>query len=153
MSSWPAPRQCGVLAGAALLLAPVVAADDTVHDSVHKSLRHRSYLLLEDSDGVTLYLFSGHDDGKGIQERGDSRPRATVSSALDKTRNPDPRIRVRGLTELAGDASPAALDAALTMLTDPWPAVRDEARQLILDHPSGTPLAAALGFADEEARD
>jgi HEAT repeat protein len=51
------------------------------------------------------------------------------------TRSADFRTRVRGLTLLSGVEDPAALDTALVLLSDPVAAVREEAVQLIIEHP------------------
>ena len=42
-----------------------------------------------------------------------------------------------------------ALDTALALLNDTHAAVRDEAAQLILDHPDGAALVSALGLVDD----
>lgn len=51
------------------------------------------------------------------------------------TRSVDSRTRVRGLTLLSGFDDTAALDAALVLLSDPVAAVREEAVQLVMEHP------------------
>jgi hypothetical protein len=153
MTRPPSRPQRGALAGLALLIAAGAAPGETLRERVHREYRHQSYMLIEDEDGARLYVM------------GDGRARVTplaikaanqtpeVSAALMKTRSTVARERVRGLVELAGVAAPEALDAALQLLNDPSAAVRDEAGHLILDHPSGGPLAAALGLANDEAEE
>ena len=138
----------GALAGLALSLACGVSADDTLRDRVHREHKHHSYMLVEDADGARLFLFD-----EGVASYRITASDTIVEAALEKTRSSVARTRVIGLIELAGVADAAALEAALTLLTDPEPAVRDEARQLILDHPEGQAIADALGFSDEEFTD
>ena len=148
MTSWPARLQGGALAGLALLFCCEAMADEGLRERVHREHKHRSYMLVEDENGARLFLF-----GEGPAEVEIIAPAAEsfVSAALEKTRSTDARMRVRGLVELAGAEDPAALDAALALLTDPSAAVRDEARSLILDHPDGASAAKALGLEEEES--
>ena len=140
--------RCGALAGLALSLACVASADESLRERVHREHKHHSYMLIEDTDGARLFLF---DDG--VASYPIAAREAVVETALEKTRSADARTRVIGLVELAGVADAAALEAALTLLTDPSVAVRDEARQLILDHPEGQAVADALGIVDDEFTD
>ncbi|MCG8371480.1 MAG: hypothetical protein MJA32_13340 [Proteobacteria bacterium] len=143
---------CGALGGLAVLLASTAVADDTLREQVHEDYKHRSYMLVQDADRARLYLFG--DGGTSLQLRTDANDVSTwEETALDKLQSPDARTRVRGLTELAGAADPRALDAALTLLADPSPEVREEAAQLVLDHPHGEALADALGLIDEDEAD
>lgn len=146
MTSWPAIRQGGALAGLALLLPLGAAAEDSLRERVHREHKHESYMLVEDENGARLFLF-----GDGPAEIDLIAPPAEpfVAAAIEKTRSTNARLRVRGLVELAGAGDPKALDAALTLLTDPFAAVRDEARSLILDHPDGASVARALGLEEE----
>jgi hypothetical protein len=105
-------------------------------------------MLVEDADGARLFLFD-----EGVAEQQLSANDLFVGAALEKTRSNDAGTRVIGLVELAGASDAVALDAALMLLTDPDPAVRDEARQLILDHPEGKSVADALGLVDDEFTD
>ncbi len=75
------------------------------------------------------------------------------ATALEMTRSADSRARVRGLTLLSGVDDPLALDAAMVLLTDPVTAVREEAFQLVLEHPHAD-VAGALNLAldDPSAR-
>ncbi len=138
----------GALTGLALSLACGASADDALRERVHREHKHHSYMLVEDADGARLFLF---DEGAASYRITTSD--ASVETALEKTRSADARTRVMGLVELAGVNDATALEAALTLLTDTEPAVRDEARQLILDHPDGQAVADALGFVDEEFTD
>ena len=56
-------------------------------------------------------------------------------TALEMTRSADSRERVRGLTLLSAIDDSLVLDAALILLLDPDAAVREEAYQLVLEHP------------------
>jgi hypothetical protein len=103
-------------------------------------------MLIEDANGAQLFLF---DEGLTRQDAEDP----VIGTALEKTRSTDARTRVIGLVELAGVDDAVALDVALMLLSDPEPAVRDEARHLILDHPAGGALANALGLVDDELED
>jgi hypothetical protein len=140
------------LAGLALLIASASGADQTLRDDLHRKYKHQSYMLIEDAYGTRLYLFDEGGLTLQLQEPGDPATKWT-DAALDKLHSTEARVRVRGLTELAGVAEPAALDAALALLTDPSPAVREEAAQLILDHPDGGDLVDALGISDELEED
>jgi hypothetical protein len=134
-------------------MAANAVGGETLRERVHREYRHKSYMLIEDEDGARLYVM------------GDGRTRVTplaieatnqapeVSAALMKTRSAVARERVRGLVELAGVSAPGALDAALQLLNDTSAAVRDEASHLIIDHPDGGPLAAALGLVDDAAEE
>jgi hypothetical protein len=144
MTSRIAAWQRGALPGLALFLACGTAADDTLRERVHREYKHRSYMLVEDAKGARLFLFD-----RGISTLHLADEDTPVDEALEKTRSDDARTRVLGLVELAGTGAAAALDTALTLLADPEPAVRDEARQLILDHPDGQPVADALGLVDD----
>lgn len=138
----------GALPGLALLVALGAAADDSLRERVHREHKHRSYMLVEDADGARLFLFDEALASRRVTVIDD-----VVSAALAKTRSVDARMRVMGLVELAGASDPLALEAALTLLTDPDPAVRDEARQLIIDHPEGQAIADALGLVPDDFAD
>ena len=148
----PTCLQCGVLAGLALLLAGNAFADKSLRDQVHRQYKDRSYMLIEDSNGARLYLF-GNENTAASTHMLRTIEKNLVDQALEKVRVPDARTRVRGLTELAGVDDPAALNAALALLVDPEKQVRDEAAILILDHPQGADIAAALGLVDEDTED
>jgi hypothetical protein len=138
--------------GLALLSCDATMADDTLRERIHREYKHQSYLLIEDTDGARLFLFGTGNEPVDLQfviDRNDS----FIDEAFEKTRSTDPRARVRGLTELAGYDDPEALDTALALLADPDTAVRDEAAHLILDHPKGGDVAAALGLIDEDDAD
>lgn len=142
----------GALAGLAVLVVTTVVADDALRDRIHKDYKHRSYMLVQDADGARLYFFS--EGGTTLQFRTEAdEVTSWEDTALDKLQSTDARTRVRGLTELAGAADARALDAALALLADPSPAVREEAEQLLIDHPDGEALADALGLSDEDEAD
>jgi hypothetical protein len=147
MTSHPSLSQCGALGSLALLFACETLADDALRDEVHRQYKHQSYMLVEDADGAWLYLLQ--KGGEPLRVGRGMAPSAAVESALEKTRSTDAGTRVLGLTELAGIADTRALDTALVLLSDDHPAVREEAAQLILDHPQGTALATAMGIVDE----
>lgn len=137
--------QRGALTGLTLLIVGGAVAEESLRERVHREHKHRSYMLVEDADGARLFLF-----GEGAETLRIPTSDGFAEAGLEKTRSSDPGVRVRGLVELAGVRDAAALDAALTLLTDPESFVRDEARQLILDHPDGKDLADALGLVDED---
>lgn len=143
------PLQRGALAGLALLLCCAALGDEALREQVHNKHKHESYMLIEDPGGARLYLF---DEGILVEDVS-SYATPEVEAGLLKLRSADPRVRVRGLTELAGSDSYEALSAALQLLTDPSLAVREEAQSLLLDHPQGADMVAALGLVDEELED
>ncbi len=149
----PSPWQCGILPGLALLFALPAHADDELREQVHRDYGHRSYMLIEDSEGVHLFLFADGTSPPSFKQLDVSEDIDGTAAAIRGTRSEDPRIRVRALTQLAGIDSGEALDIALSLLSDPSPAVRDEARSLILDHPGGNAMVDALGLTDEDAED
>ena len=149
----PSPWQCGTLLGLVLLFVLPAHADDELRKQVHRDYSHRSYMLVEDADGAQLFLFAdgmNASTGTRIEVGEDSE---TTTAALRGTGDEDPRKRVRALTQLAGIDSAEALDVALSLLSDPSSAVRDEARSLILDHPRGEAMVDALGLIDEDAEE
>jgi hypothetical protein len=133
--------------GLALLVITIATADELLRKEIHREFRDRSYMLVEYADGATLYQLdeTNSDESSPTIER--VQP---VAAALAKTQSVDARIRARGLAELAGIDGFEVLSAGLSLLADPDPAVRDEAKYLILDHPGGTALAASLGLVDDE---
>ncbi len=141
--------QGGALAGFILLIGSSGFGDEPLREQVRAQYKQQSYLLVEDQHGIRLYLFE--NDGADMQPnlQPDQAP-TVLDDAIAKLQSADPRARVRGLTELAGMSNPQALDAALTLLTDPSPAVRHESAQLILDHPDGAALVSALGLTDDD---
>lgn len=149
MSKWSTLLHCGALVGLAMLFFAPAAADEELRQQVHREFRHQSYMLVEGADGARLYLFATADQPSSVREL--PGPKAGfVQDALRKVRSNETSTRVRGLTELAGVDDPEALDAALTLLTDPNEAVRNEAVFLILDHPQGAATALALGLVDDD---
>jgi len=149
-TSSPQYWRSGALTGLALLFAVPLLADDELQRQVHREYGHRSYMLIEDSDGIRLYLFASAAESASVRQLETDSDDEAVSLALERARSSDAKSRVRALTQLAGVDSEEALDVALTLLTDPSPAVRDEATSLILDHPHGHAMANALGLVDED---
>ena len=146
MNSRSSIARCGALAGLALFFAQSADGDQALRSDIHRQYKHESYMLVEDREGAWLYLF---DSGKPpVRVRSIGEPSQFVEHALEKTRSNNARLRVRGLTELAGVDDSRALDTALALLTDTDAAVREEAEQLIVDHPAGAPLVSALGLDD-----
>ena len=133
MSNASATSQRGALAGLALLLAYAAAADDSLRDSVREQLRDENYVLVEDRTGARLYVFS-EDDGV-YDTRWIPPASGSAAAALANVHSADAGDRVRALTELSGEDGTDALHAALVLLSDPDEAVREEAVQLILEHP------------------
>ena len=125
----------GALYGLALLIAFPVSADAPLRQSVREQLRDEKYLLVEDQDGARLFVFSSGSIKSVATQRPPEKPRDSLDQALEMTRSADSRRRVRGLTLLSGADDLAALDAALVLLSDPVAAVREEAVQIIFEHP------------------
>ena len=155
MNRKPVNAYGGVLMGLALLFAETAGADEQRREAVRRDLKDQSYLLVEHADGETLYLFDRLDEDEPSLpvEATNTGAKGDVAAALAKTRSTNGATRARGLAELAGSEDYEALTVALTLLADPHPAVRDEARYLILDHPDGAVLAAELGLVDDELDD
>lgn len=128
--------RCGALAGLALLVAFPVSADEPLRDAVREQLRDENYLLVEDQDGARLFVFPTGNVTAVTAPRPEKTSNGQFEEALEMTRSTDSRTRVRGLTLLSGVDDPAALDAALVLLADPVAAVREEAVQLIIEHPN-----------------
>ena len=151
MSNWFTALRCGALGGLALLLVSPSVADDDLHDTIRRQLQDDSYVLVEDQDGARLFVFSPENDGY----RTTLVPsiRSSHEQAIAMTRSEVARDRVLGLTTLAGEPDEEALNAALVLLTDPDPAVREEAVNLLIDHPRGDVNSLiALAAADPSAR-
>lgn len=143
--------QRGAIVGLALLFFDVALADEALRERIHREYKHQSYMLVEGPGGHRLFLFSpGSEPVHAIDI---TIHDALLASAFAKTRSADPRVRTRGLTELAGVPDAEALDIALTLLTDPSAAVRSEASQLIRDHPQGASLAETLGLVNDDEED
>ena len=136
----------GALVGLALLVATTGNTDEMLREEIRRDFRNQSYLLVEDADGATLYLF----DNSGFNEPPIAAKRIDIVAAIARTQSVDARVRTRGLAELAGIDDEEILNIGLSLLADPDPAVRDEAKYLILDHPDGAALAASLGIVDDE---
>lgn len=135
----------GIFLGLALPIAMPSLADLPLHDSIRRQLRDQNYVLVEDQDGTYLFVFSSGNvteiETLAPQLGSDKDPGtdlglADLNAALEMTRSPDYRSRVRGLTLLSGVDDPAALDAALVLLADPVEAVREEAIVLVVEHPN-----------------
>ena len=144
---------CGALTGLALFVCPSVSADEALRKQIHNEFGDRNYMLIEDAGDTRLYLFPDALHPGSVRAIPAAYDATEFRDAFAKTRSTDPRTRVRGLTQLAGNDDPDALDIALTLLTDPSRAVRDEAAHLILDHPDGKAMADALGLIDEDMED
>jgi hypothetical protein len=128
--------QRGTLAGLALLLVSPAMADEPLRDTVRQQLRDENYLLVEDDNGARLFVFSaGSVSTVTALQQSETNSSRGLDYALEMTRSVDARTRVRGLTLLSGVDDTAALDTALVLLADPVIAVREEAVQLIIEHP------------------
>lgn len=152
MNRWTATLRRGALPGLALLFVLPCNADESLRDSVRKDLADTNYVLVEEPGGETrLFVFSADDSSPGMTLR--TAPPGSTEDALDKARSPHARTRVRGLTELAGDSSDEALSTALVLLSDPNEAVREEAVNLIIDHPRGDiDTAVRIAMSDPSPR-
>ena len=141
-----APLWRETVAGLALLFCASALADDSIREN---------YVLIEYPQGTNparLLVFSTR-----VPEPPEQRffvvAQDDYATALEMTRSADSRARVRGLTLLSGVDHPFALDAAMVLLTDPVTAVREEAFQLVLEHPHAE-VDGALNLAldDPSAR-
>ena len=151
VSSWPATLRCGAFASLALLLAAPLSADDALHEMIRRQLRDESFVLVEDQHGIRLFVFSSADDS--FQTTLAPVTPGLLEQALAMTQSEVARERVLGLTTLAGEPAEEALNAALVLLTDPDPAVREEAVNLIIDHPRGDVASViAIAVADPSPR-
>ena len=149
----PSGWQCGTLSGLALLLALPAIADEALRKQVHRDFGHRSYMLIEDAEGAHLFLFGDGTTPSAVTQIASDNDADEIAIAMEGARDVDPRRRVRALTRLAGIDSAEALDLAVTLLSDPSPPVRDEARSLIRDHPGGQAMVDALGLIDEDTEE
>ncbi len=149
----PLWREAG--AGLALLFAVFALADDSLHARVRHELRDENYMLIENqhnSNSARLFVFLGHtpDVNARLQLLTTQNDHHT---ALEMTRSADSRERVRGLTLLSAIDDSLVLDAALILLLDPDAAVREEAYQLVLEHPdSDVNGIRTLALNDSSAR-
>jgi len=141
--------RCGALAGLVLLVAFPVIADEPLRKAVRDQLRDENYLLVEDQDGARLFVFSTGDVTAVTAPRPEKTSNGQFEEALEMTRSTRFRTRVRGLTLLAGVDDPAVLDAALVLLSDPVAAVREEAVQLIIEHPDAD-IDSAIAIASHD---
>ena len=127
--------RCGALAGLALLIVLPVVADEPLRDTVRQQLRDENYVLVEDDSGARLFVFSTGSVSAVTRLQPPDSPGGRLDQALEMARSADYRTRVRGLTLLSGVDDNAALDAAIVLLSDPVVAVREEAVQLVIEHP------------------
>ncbi len=152
MSRCAASRWCGAFAGLALLCSAPLCAEEALRDAVRRELRDTNYVLVEYSGDARLCVLSDGVDVAALVPSREPVPDST-DEALAMTRSTDVRSRVRGLTLLAGVDDAAARDAALSLLSDPAARVREEAYQLLLDHPeSNLDSIIALAQNDESPR-
>lgn len=141
-----APLWRETVAGLALLFCVSALADDAIREN---------YVLIEYPQGPNaprLLVFTTRVP-EPLKQRLFVIDQDDYATALEMTRSADSRARVRGLTLLSGVDHPLALDAAMVLLTDPVTAVREEAFQLVLEHPHAD-IAGALNLAldDPSAR-
>ncbi len=137
MDRLAAPLWREALAGLALLFAVFALADDSLQARVRDELRDDNFVLVENQhgpDSVRLIVFSERPSDVSAQPRL-LTTRNDYDTALEMTRSAVSRERIRGLTLLSANDDPLVLDAALTLLMDPDAAVREEAFQLVLEHP------------------
>lgn len=124
-----------VVCGLALLFVLPTVAGEPLRDTVRQQLRDENYMLVEDPNGARLFVFSTGDVSAITTPRAEHGSSKALGQALEMTRNEDSKTRVRGLTLLSGVDNNAALDAAMVLLSDPDVAVREEAVQLVIEHP------------------
>ena len=141
-------------AGLALLFAVFALADDSLQARVRGELRDINYVLIQnqqDPNSARLFVLLGHASDVNAQLQL-LTPQTDYDTALEMTRSADSRERVRGLTLLSAIDDPLVLDAALILLLDPDAAVREEAFQLVLEHPgSDVDGIGALALNDSSA--
>ena len=141
-----APLWRETVAGLALLFCVSALADDAIREN---------YVLIEypHSPNATRLLVFTTRMTESLKQRLFVVAQDDYATALEMTRSADSRARVRGLTLLSGVDHPLTLDAAMVLLTDPVTAVREEAFQLVLEHPHAD-VAGALNLAldDPSAR-
>ncbi len=134
------------VAGLALLFCVSALADDAIREN---------YVLIEypHSPNATRLLVFTTRMTEPLKQRLFVVAQDDYATALEMTRSADSRARVRGLTLLSGVDDPLVLDAAMVLLTDPVTAVREEAFQLVFEHPHAD-VAGALNLAldDSSAR-
>ncbi len=155
MDRLAAPLWREAIAGLALLFAVFALADDSFQAKVRKDLRYDNFVLVENQhgpDSVRLIVFSERPSDVSAQPRL-LTTQSDYDTALEMTRSPDSRVRVRGLTLLSDMHDPLILDAALILLFDPVAAVREEAFQFVLEHPyADVNGVQALALSDSSAR-
>ncbi len=155
MDRLAAPLWREACAGLALLFAVFALADDSLQARVRDELRDDNYVLIEnqqDSNSVRLFVFLGHAPDVNAQLQL-LTTRNDYDTALEMMRSAVSRERIRGLTLLSANDDPLVLDAALTLLMDPDAAVREEAFQLVLEHPgSDIDSIRNLALNDSSAR-
>ena len=148
MNNTVAPLRREILTGLALLLPLVTVADFELPDT--------NYLLIDDRrnpERSRLLVLDGNSSWtEHVPIESSDESSLERQRALSRTRSEDPRFRVRGLTELAGDESDAALNTAIGLLFDPSAAVREEALHLIAEHPGAdVEFAIAIGATDPDS--
>lgn len=140
------------MTGVALLLCFQANADESLRRMIHGQLRGDSYVLVEDSISIRLYVLSDTVDA-APPKQAPQPPPGSVDAALAMTLSADRRVRVRGLTLLAGVEDATARDAALMLINDPVEAVREEAYVLLLEHPDADHASIVkLGSRDPSLR-
>jgi len=143
--------RCGVLAGLALLFAHAAAADEPLRDTVRQKMREQNYVLVEDDNGARLFVFSTGSVSTVMTSQREGTSSGRFDQALEMTRDADSKTRVRGLTLLSGVDDNVALDAAMVLLTDPVVAVREEAFQLVIEHPEADVQSIASIAANDHS--
>lgn len=134
--------RCGALCGLALLGSSSAIADETLREAIRQQLRNENYMLVEDRNGARLFVFSA----ESMSSIDYSLSENETAKALAMTRSADSRTRVLGLTLLSGVDDPDVPDAALILLSDPEVAVREEAVQLLAEHPE-VDIASVIALA------
>lgn len=145
-------RQCGIpgrfVGGLALFFSIGTAAAAPPPDS--------NYVLIEDRQNPErsrLLIFSSRSPRSPQITMDYVSANSAQTQALTLTRSVNARERVKGLTLLSGMESPAALNAALVLLSDPNVAVREEAFELVLSHPQADfGAVVVIGQSDASER-
>lgn len=148
MSKSATLRRRGTIIGLALFLPLIIQADDV--------RPKENYLLIHDeqhAENSRLLIFNDGSLTSVDEIVAPPNVSSEVETALAMIRHADSHQRVRGLTTLSGDMSEAALSAGMELLYDSDASVREEAIQLVMNHPDAdVELVSAIGRSDASAR-
>lgn len=148
MSRLANPKWRETVAGLALFLTFPVLAQGLLSEP--------NYVLIIDKENPELsrlLVFSEEAPSLVLNPLAYSSENDDEDTALSLTRSTNMHDRVRGLTLLSGVDGASALHTALALFSDPAPAVREEALQVIFWHPEADiESAIAIGENDPSIR-